>query len=181
MRTIFLIFFTLLMISDSKAQEKQFVLTDSFCVSYGAAKFFLKGSVIKVECDTIYLINKLRYNTYEAARKALIKSGNNKNYQALEDKYLQSLKEQDQYYKQLLLSYSKSDSVSIQLFSTTKTDLANISNTLSATKKILEDSDKKLKEVQEILENERKKTRNQKLLMGFGGLGIGILIGVLVH
>jgi hypothetical protein len=181
MRTGLLTFFILLLIPNIKAQEKEFLLPDSFCFSYGAGKPYLKGAVIKVECDTVYLINKLRYKRYEAARKALIKSGSNKNYQALEDKYLQALKEQDQYYRQLLLSYSKSDSLTTQLFSSTKTDLANISNTLSATRKILEDSDKKLEEVEKILKGERRKARKEKLAMGFGGLGIGILIGVLVH
>jgi hypothetical protein len=158
-----------------------FLANDTFCISYNSPKPLLKGTVVKVECDTAYLVNTTRFKTYEAAKRALIKSAGNKNYRELEEKYEAALRQQDLYYKELMKNYSNTDSLAAQMITSARNDLNALGARLESTRKILYDTDQKLDEVKKTLAQEKQTSRRQKIFAGFAGLGIGILIGLLVH
>lgn len=155
------------------------ILADTFCTSYSAPQPLPPGTLIQLDCDTAYVINKIRFKKYEAARKFIINS-NNKNLKQLEAQYEQALKEQDAYYRELMKSYVKADSISQHLIKDTRSDLVSISNNLKETSKTIDTLNAKLDEVQKLIRKQKWDSIKQKLLVGFGGLGAGILIGVLV-
>ncbi|HET6225196.1 MAG TPA: hypothetical protein VFF27_02890 [Bacteroidia bacterium] len=181
-KLIYSILFSLFVLNTTAqipSETKPLVFADTFCTSYAAPQPLPPGTVIRLECDTAYVINKIRFKKYEAARKYIINT-NNKSLKQLEAEYEQALKEQDAYYKQLMKQYVQADSVSQRLIKDTRSDLVAISNDLKATSKTIEMLNAKLEEVQKLIRKQKWDSIGQKILVALGGIGAGVLIGVVV-
>jgi hypothetical protein len=177
-------FLTLLLVN-ANAQESALkkdsvlVLADTFCMSNLAPVPYLRGTVVKLNCDTAYIINKMRLAKYEAARKFILNSNNRTNRELME-RYEAALDEQDKYYKELLKSYGQSDSISQNLIKGTRNDLLGVSTNLKNACSSIDTVNSKLDDVQALIKKQKWESLKQKILVGFGGLGAGILIGIVV-
>lgn len=162
--------------SDTK-KDSIIVLDNTFGITNTDPVPYLNGSTIKSYCDTVYVINKLRFANYEAARKYIMNSRTNKELIA---QYEKALNEQDKYYKELMKNYRLADSVSQNLIKDTRNDLQGVSNTLKNACNSIDSVNTKLDDVQKLIKKQKWESLKQKVAVGFAGLGAGVLIGVLV-
>lgn len=162
-----IILFILSSISTIQAQIKYF----GDCNSYQKPMFLHKGDTVISLCDTVVMMNTLRFNLYESARQMVL---NNK-YSKLQADVNTALNEQVELYKawndSLQMKYSTVSTMFANSLNNTQTELNKVSNEIVTAK----DS---LKKANENLDSALKHIHNaqwEKYKWGGAGLLIGIL------
>ncbi|MGQ0826947.1 MAG: hypothetical protein ACT4ON_00995 [Bacteroidota bacterium] len=179
---ILAVFLTLALVNvnaqESTIKKDSIIILDSkFGITNTDPIPYLNGITIKSNCDTVYVINKLRFANYEAARRYIMNSRTNKELIA---QYEKALNEQDKYYKELMKSYTQADSISQNLIKDTREDLQGVSANLKNACTSIDSVNTKLDDVQKLIKKQKWESLKQKLMVGFGGLGAGVLVGVII-
>jgi ElaB/YqjD/DUF883 family membrane-anchored ribosome-binding protein len=150
-----------------------------YCTSNETPKLLTLGDTIVITCDSVYLINKIRYKFYKEIHLALQKD-NNSECKDLLQAYENRLSEHESTYNKLLINSKKTEKISLDLIDYTQKSLENTQKTLDYTQLTLEQSMKSLDQANELIKKEKWNSKGQKLLVGIGGVGVGILVGVLI-
>ena len=151
----------------------------SYCSSNEPPKLFKLGDTILISCDTVYLINKIRYKFYKDIHFAVLQDDNTE-YTGLLKAYENRLNEHELAYSKLLKNCRNSEKTSLDLIDFTQKSLQNTQRSLDYSQQALEQSVKSLEQANALIKREKWNSRGQKVLVGIGGVGIGVLIGVLV-
>jgi hypothetical protein len=183
MKKLFIFSFLLLLSFSGYSQlepTKEVILSDTFCFSNKKPLPFVAGSRIKTECDTVYIINKHRYNLYEES-VTMIKTGKyvnacNATVKSLEDR----IESQNKAFYQLYNTYMALDSVSQKSINDTRTSLIQVNNTLVNTQNNIVEVDKKMGEIKKTINQQRRQSFMDKILYGTGGVAVGILVGLII-
>ncbi len=173
-------FFLLSLFSYNLMAQNEVVIKSDFSSSFATPNFYLRGMTLKLECDTAYLINTQRMGFYRSLHE------NIKNNTGLEEKcqeliksYEKSLQEDNIRFKALSENCTKSQKISDELVSKTQTTLRQTDATLAKTQQDLKDINLKLNDVDKKLRAAKLNSLKQKILVGAGGVGIGLLLGLL--
>jgi len=130
--------------------------------------------------DSLHLINNLRFRYYEKLRKVLDDSLELKNEYILLQ-YENLLKGNVRQYNTLLENCDSSSNLFNRFMVETDSALKITSKSLELSEQSLENTMLSLKEAKELLEQERGIQFWDKLTIGIGGVGLGILIGILAQ
>ena len=159
------------------AQQGGQIIIDTICSGNDKPIPCIKGKIIQIDCDTLYLINKMRFKLYEEAKQAVLKGGS---YEVLIQNYEESLNEQDSYYQKLLEKNRQLDSNSQNIVRETKATLVQVEHSLSQSSLSLDLANKNLEEANKLIKKERKNGMWNKLFVGAGTFTMGILTGILL-
>lgn len=149
------------------------------CNTNGLPVLLKNGETYTATCDSMYVVNKVRFKFYRNIHKLTL-SGTDTTFKLLLMAYENRISENELAYQRLLVNSKMYEGIANELIGYSKVSLESTQKTLEATQNSLSKSINDLNSATEILKEERKNGRKDKLLFGFGGVGIGILIGVLV-
>jgi ElaB/YqjD/DUF883 family membrane-anchored ribosome-binding protein len=154
-------------------------IPSNYCASTSSPLLFVKGDTILTTCDSIYLMNPLRYNFYKNIHKATLSSKDslcNKIVNAYELRLI----EHEQAYNKLLDNSKQAEKVSLELIDYSQKSLAGTQKTLEFTQATLDQSLKSIDMAHNYIQQEKWNSKGQKLLTGICGVGVGLLVGVLI-
>jgi t-SNARE complex subunit (syntaxin) len=142
------------------------------CRSFQKPLFLYKGDTLVNTCDTVVLINVVRYHLYETSRQSVL----NNNYSKLQNEMNSALLEQISLYKEwndsLQHQYTTVSNMFAASLNTTQNQLGKVSGEINAAQVSLDAANKNLDEAVKHL----KKAQWDKYKWG----GVGLLVGVLV-
>jgi len=179
-RNVFLLFFSVMIAANLYSQNKTIKSVPvNYCYSNKSPLMFLNGDTIITECDTIYLVNKGRYSFYKNIHEATL-SGKDSVSSKLLNAFELRLFEQQNAYDKLLNNSKQSEKITLNLINDTQSSLVNTQKTLDYSQKKLDESLKSLESANDYIKKEKWNSRGQKVLIGIGGVGIGLIIGSLI-
>lgn len=177
---ILLIQFSVIICSSVLAQYSEIkTIPVDYSSSGKAPIMFILGDTIKIECDTIFVMNKGRYQFYKNIHTAL-QNGSDSTCKNLLKAYELRLSDHENSYMQLVEKSSNSEKVALELVTFTKQSLTETQNTLINTQNSLQETIKNLEIANDHLKKERWNSAGKKVLIGVGGVAVGIITGVLV-
>lgn len=153
-------------------------LSDTFCVSTGSPVLLTRGKTVTIVCDSMYMINKLRYKLYQRLHQHISQWG--PSCDTLTRSYEQSLQASEEAYRQLLENYGRSDRLAQAMIDSTHASLLQMKQSLEHTENILQSSRQELEKTRHALRKVRRQTFLQRVSLGLGGLGIGLLFGLVI-
>jgi|GEM_PF-2544143 len=159
----------------NEARIREFQL--SSCLGTAPAMPAYYNDVIKIGCDTVWLMNKTRYQLMTKAMDYVLKKDPDESLK-LVSQYEQSLKSCTENYGLLMDKYalmsdelSKGNHASIAY-------MQDVNLNLEKAKLALAQANKNLEDTQKTLARKSKNTRLKNWLFGAGGLGTGLLLGI---
>ena len=179
-KLIFMLIFSTIVATNLFSQSGNFKNVPSgYSTSTGSPLLFIKGDTIQVSCDTVYLMNSMRYHFYKNIHKATL-SGQDSVCKKLLNAYELRLIEHEQAYNKLLDNSKQAEKVSQDLIDYSQKSLAGTQKTLEFTQATLDQSLKSIDMAHNYIQQEKWNSKGQKLLTGAVGVGIGLLVGVLI-
>jgi hypothetical protein len=154
-------------------------LGGQYCDAYEAPLMLRKGSLVKIECDTAYVVNSHRYDLYERARQALL-GMNLELYRELPQASTNWNKESELAYNALLYKYRELDSLCTLQLNDNHNMLSSVRDDLNNAQASLGSALLELGQAREAIKSEKRSNNRSKILWGLGGFGLGILSGVLI-
>lgn len=135
-----------------------------------------KDSLYTFGTADIYLVNKKSF----AALKDLYENISNKNdmTSVLLDQYTNTLKENISLQDQLKTNFKSGDSLDKIGYQQAKSTLLETQKSLTHTINSLDKATNSLNEVEKNIKKQRRRTLFEKILIGFAGIGAGILVGI---
>jgi len=164
----------------SQTDSSRVILSETFRISNAKPISYNRGTLIEIDCDSVFVINNRRYRLYEKAAQYILKQNPNKLCKGLIDSYEQSLQEQDIAFGELYKKYIDLDSLSFNTIQATKIDLGAINNSLNGAQTEIKNVNKNLDEVRQIIKEERKRSFLDKVIYAGGGVAAGILAGLIL-
>ncbi len=158
---------------------KQVVVPAEYSISTNSPILFSKGDTIRLDCDSVYLINKMRYNFYRNLHKATLAGKDSVNVKLL-NAYELRLKEHEIAYNKLLDNSKQAEKISFDLINYSQKSLAGTQKTLEFTQTTLDQSLKSIDIAHNYIQQEKWNSKGQKILVGICGVGVGLLIGVVI-
>lgn len=179
---IALILITIPIFLSLKSQDRSsiFYITEEFCESKESPRLFKQFDTIVLGCDSMYLLNKLRYKFYYSLHKDFLEKSENTDCIKLINLYENAILSHENAFNYLLQNCEQTEKISLSLISDTKDNLKNVNKNLEYTQKSLDEALKTLEHANKLLKKERWNSIGQKILIGLGGLGAGILLGTLI-
>jgi hypothetical protein len=171
-------FLTIAIISLGQIKSKV-IIPSNYCISEQRPLLFTIGDTILVECDSIYMMNAKRYAFYKSVHEAFLKD-NDAVYGKLLESYELRLKEHQDTYERLFSNIHQSDKITSDLVDSSQQSLASAKRSIFSLQEKLDVSIKNLELANAIIKDERRKSRNQKILTGVGGAGVGLIVGILI-
>ncbi|WP_143470501.1 hypothetical protein [Labilibaculum filiforme] len=153
--------------------------SQQYCTSNETPLQLVAGDTLVVACDTMFLINKIRYEFYKKIHQATLENNSN-SCTSLLLAFENRLKDHEASYSQILANSKRSEQISLDIIANTKKSLENTQQSLLANQHSLDEAMVKLERANELIRKEKWNATGQKALTGIAGIGVGILIGVLV-
>jgi hypothetical protein len=179
-KVVIILIWAIVVWSESFAQAGLKYFGDPNCQSYQPAMTLIKGDIVENQCDTAFLVNKMRYDLYEKARNTILKM-DFKSFNQLLKSYDQSLMMAYKSYDSLNLKYSQLETVFVQTVNENRQMLKTADQNLANASTTLENTRKQLDEIIVAMKKDQKK----RIWRGAGffgiGLGTGILAGLLIN
>jgi ElaB/YqjD/DUF883 family membrane-anchored ribosome-binding protein len=151
----------------------------TYSFSTSSPLLFVKGDTLQVTCDSVYLMNVMRYNFYKNIHKATL-SEKDSVCSRLLNAYELRLLEHEQAYNKLLDNSKQAEKISLDLISYSQKSLAGTQKTLEFTQTTLDQSLKSIDMAHDYIQQQKWNSKGQKVLVGVCGIGIGLLVGVLI-
>jgi ElaB/YqjD/DUF883 family membrane-anchored ribosome-binding protein len=135
--------------------------------------------VIRVACDTAWILNSTRYRLMLQAMDFVLKKDPNQGLKMIEQ-YEKSLKLCTDNYNELMTKHTiMADECSQNMHANIAT-IQEIRINLEKAQTRLKEANDQLAETQKTLEKQNKKNKRNTWLIGAGGLGLGLLVGALI-
>ena len=135
----------------------------------------LKGQNLKIGCDSVILINPLRFHLYEKARNSILTTDFEKSLH-LFDVYNEQLQTYKQWNDSLQMKYNELNALFVNNLENTKTGLLQINTSLSVAKDSLNSANNQLDQAKLHLNAAKK----ERWYFGTVGFLLGTLVTVLV-
>lgn len=138
-----------------------------------------RGDTLLVSCDSVIVLSNAQYRYLKAVLKAYKDTTEIARYEQLITSYEQSIKTSKADYDKLLANARKTEQASFALIDRSLATLDGTQKILNYTQTSLDQSIKSLEATEKLLKKQRRATIGQKLLVGIGGAGIGLLLGII--
>jgi hypothetical protein len=165
----------------SSAQESRFNCDPG---NYSVLRKY-KGETFKVECDTIYLVNKstftLMFNAYNDFRNQnLLLSQYTMLNDSLSNMYDAQLDTQKLYFDSLNAYFNKLDTSVNQLVKKSTTNIDSITGNLNSIESQVRATQENISNARKEIVEAKKQIRRTKLKWGAMGLGVGVVITLII-
>ncbi|MEX1138109.1 MAG: hypothetical protein WEF53_02030 [Bacteroidota bacterium] len=146
---------------------------------------FVRGDVLQVACDTVYVLNALTFRRYDSAYKDLRKrSPSITNLMASYDEIIalqdRRLMAQQTSYDELRLNFDNLAGTTSKTIEGSATRLTFAMSSMDSLKSEMTETRRLLSETQSILEAEKRGIDLGKVLWGAGGLATGLIVGIIL-
>lgn len=179
-RLIFTLIISTMMITELYSQSENLkTIPTEYCTSTSSPLLFVRGDTLTITCDSVYIMNVMRYNFYKNIHKATL-SNNDSTCSRLLNAYELRLKEHEDAYNKLLDNSKQAEKVSLDMIAYSQKSLAGTQKTLEFTQTTLDQSLKSIDMAHDYIQQEKWNSKGQKLLTGIAGVGVGLLVGVLI-
>jgi hypothetical protein len=169
----------LLFLANSFLLAQLQTIDESYSNSVASPIQFNTGDTILVNCDSIFVINNLRYQFYKSMHLSLRNDADTA-CMSLLNTYHKRLTENEEAYELLLINTKYYEALTEDMIKDTKTELVRTKDRLQFAQESLGKASEDLKIAQSIIKKEQWKSKGRNLLFGLGGIGIGILTGILI-
>lgn len=146
---------------------------------------FVRGDLLQISCDTVYVLNTLTFRRFDSAYKDLRKRNPSiSNLMASYDEIIalqdRRLAEQQRSYDDLRVNFDNLAGSTSKTIEGSAGRLSLAVNAMDSLKTDMVKTRALLSETQSILEAEKRGIDLGKLLWGFGGLATGLLAGIVL-
>ncbi|HLA68535.1 MAG TPA: hypothetical protein VJN65_02440 [Bacteroidota bacterium] len=146
---------------------------------------FLAGDLVDIQCDSVFVLNKLTFRRYDSAYRDLRKKGTSISglmsaYDEIITLQENRLREQTRNYEELRTQFSALTSETRERISDSSARLGSAVTSMENLNRDLIETKKLLGEAKAIIEAEQRGLNLEKLLWGFGGVAVGIVVGVVI-
>jgi hypothetical protein len=139
------------------------------------------GDTLLVTCDSIIVLSNTQFQYLKTVLAAYKKDTTQiARYEKLIASYEESIKTSKADYDKLFENAKKTEQISFGLIDRSLSTLDGTQKILNYTQTSLDHSIKSLEAAEKLLKQQRRKTLGQKLLVGIGGAGVGILTGLII-
>jgi ElaB/YqjD/DUF883 family membrane-anchored ribosome-binding protein len=177
---IFTLIISTILITDLYSQSGNLkTIPTDYCTSTSSPLLFVRGDTLTITCDSVYLMNVMRYSFYKNIHKATL-SNSDSTCSKLLNAYELRLKEHEQAYKKLLDNSKQAEKISLDMIAYSQKSLAGTQKTLEFTQTTLDQSLKSIDMAHNYIQQEKWNSKGQKLLTGIAGVGVGLLVGILI-
>jgi len=177
---ILFLLFTSSIISSLKAQNGNFkIITSDFGLSNKSPLLIKAGDTLQIECDSVFLINKGRYNFYKNIHSSIL-NNNDSTCTRLLNSYEIRLSEHEKTFSKLIENSRIAEKTTFELLTETQNSLSDTRKTLGDVQFLLENTRKNLEIANDHIKKERWNNAGKKFLIGVGGVAVGIITGVLI-
>lgn len=175
-----LILFSAVLVTNLFSQSGKILTVPSdYSTSTKPPLLFIKGDTISISCDSVYMMNVIRYNFYKNLHKATL-AGKDSVCNKLLNAYELRLNEHEQAYNKLLDNSKQAEKISLDMINYSQKSLSGTQKTLEFTQATLDQSLKSIDVAHNFIQQEKWNSKGQKLLTGFCGVGIGLILGVII-
>jgi len=162
------------------AQNGNFkIITSDFGLSNKSPLLIKAGDTLQIECDSVFLINKGRYNFYKNIHSSIL-INNDSTCTRLLNSYEILLSEHEKSYMELIENSRLAEKATFELLTSTQNSLLDTQKTLENAQYSLENTRKNLEIANDHIKKERWNSAGKKFLIGVGGAAVGIITGVLI-
>lgn len=138
-----------------------------------------RGDTLQVSCDSVIVLSNAQYRYLKSVLKAYKDTAEIARYEKLIQSYEESIKTSKADYDKLLANAKKTEQISFGLIDRSLATLDGTQKILNYTQTSLDHSIKSLEATEKLLKKQRRATIGQKVLVGIGGAGIGLLLGII--
>lgn len=146
--------------------------------SYKIQSYFMHDTII-VQCDSIYVLNKFQFRDFSTILEGLTNIDYNP-YDNLITTYKEQISNCEDAFKNLKINSEKTDKICSDLIDYSLNSIEKSQKNLDYAQKSLDQALKTLDHTNKLLKKERWNSIGQKILIGLGGVGAGILVGTLI-
>ncbi|MCT4602999.1 MAG: hypothetical protein N4A59_08890 [Marinifilum sp.] len=178
----YILLLTIVLFSFSvKAQIKSKVnlIPERYAVNKEKPLQFTAGDTLIIQCDTVFVINKIRYQFYQKLHDNILSDS----YMEYED-YIATLKNElaasQLAYDELKANCDTTAVLARETITNSIISLDSLENNLKETEGKLSESIKKLDGTKDLLGEIKTDQKKDRLFYSIGGVAIGILTGILV-
>ena len=145
------------------------------CTGFSATRYYM-GNTISIPCDTVYLLNKMTFQRFNAVYKDPKLNELISTQDQLIQVYAQRSKEQDKEYGDLKSNFEQVVNNSNLLIQTSKEELSGIKLSLEAAQQNIDGAKTDIGEVKDLLKKDLRRANKEKIKWGIGGLAIGVVV-----
>lgn len=177
---IYMIIIGLVYVISASAQTSGTLVEMSadFCINNKIIRLD-RGDTLLVSCDSVIVLSNAQYRYLKAVLKAYKDTTEIARYEKLIQSYEESIKTSKADYDKLLENTKKTEQISFGLIDRSLATLDGTQKILHYTQTSLDQSIKSLEATEKLLKKQRRATIGQKVLVGIGGAGIGLLLGII--
>ncbi len=170
--------FLIILFYGTAAQDTTLVVPASYALSFDRPFMFGKGDLIRIDCDSIYVLNNFTFNYFRNLRKAL--NNQDAGCSVMIDLYKNSLKENIALTERLMNNNRETSELNQQQYILTRNNLESAQKSLDISLEKLENAGRLLDKSNRQVSRMKHRNTFEKVLFGIGGLGLGILIGITI-
>lgn len=164
----------------SYAQETRIKnIFPEYKISNKSPLMFMAGDTLLIQCDSVFMVNKARYNFYKNLHAAVL-NDNDSICSKLLKVFEIRLVDNEKSFNTLLENSMKAENTYMQTINFSKKTLAETQLTLEKTLMALDDTRKNLQLANEHIRKERWNSAGKKIMVGVGGVAIGLITGILI-
>lgn len=179
-KTLFILVYILSISAFNLAQNVSFkIIPIEYGTSNKAPIMFISGDILQIDCDTVFVVNKGRYNFYKNIHLAL-QNDNDSICGKLVKAYEFRLIDREISFQKIIENSRKSEKAALEMLEFTQGTLISTQKTLENTQLNLENTRRNLDIANENLKKARWNSVGNKILIGVGGAAIGLITGVLI-
>lgn len=178
----FLLFLIIFLSTSSFAQVSEPRYVDfgpAVCRGNANAMLATYRDVIRVECDTAWILNNTRYQLLIQAMDFVLKKDPNQGLKMAEQ-FEKSLNLCTDNYNELMTKYQLLSNECSQNMHANIATIQDIRINLERAQSQLNDANNQLAETRKTLEKQNKKNKRNSWIAGAGGLGAGLLLGLIL-
>ncbi len=179
MKNIYFFIAFIFIISSIHGQEKDSLdiieIPESYANRLGKPLLVKKDSLYVFRTPHVYLVNRKSYEALRDFYKAVGKKNDMTN--ALLENYTATLQRNIELEVELKANLDKNDSLDTAIYQKTETTLTNTQKALDHTIINLEKATNSLDLIEKSVKKQQRKSIFEKILIGIGGVGVGVLVG----
>lgn len=174
--------FTILLLLSVPALGQPKVFSDGETIQ---SVLFRAGDLVDIQCDSVYVLNKLTFRRYDSAYRDLRKKGTSiANLMTAYDDIIKlqenRIKAQNQDFEELRSHFLNVTETANTKISDSSARLGTAILSMESLNRDLGETKRLLGEAKEIIEAEQRGLNLEKVLWGFGGVAAGIVLGVVI-
>ena len=155
------------------------IIPESYSSSNDQPLLFRKGRILKVECDSIYVLNSQTFNYFKNIREVLSTPG--LDCSEVIELYKNTLIENALLTEKLLLNARETGELDQKRYTATRESLNSAQESVKVSIEKLELASRSLDNANKQVVRMKRKSNMEKILFGIGGIGIGILAGISIN